>query len=284
MEFQTESPDVVQSLTAAGSALLVGLKKSCFAVSGTSQLNWVRDPIPSANGVTGSNAATTKAEGAYWISRKGIESNQQTFSIEDIKKAFHSNISDSHIEIDSRRHLLFLLISNRLFVMHLSRPGFFGEITGYNIRGLIAFDDSVGWYGEDGLWVLGTEDEPDRLLDGTQQDFTSIYKTWDDTPNEEGQSSLSRLFVKIKGSARSKGSYSLERDGKVVFTDSFTLTDQDIDTGSEVELGADGEYVAPAPVIREFTPHEVGTSFNHTISASCHMEVINFKANYKFKG
>jgi len=284
LEFQTESPDVIQLLESSGNALLVGLTKSCFAVSGTSQLNWSRDPIPNANGVTGSNAATSKAEGTYWVSRSGIESNQQNFPIDDIKKAFHSNVSDSHIEIDSRRNLLFLLIGNRLFVMHLSRPGFFGEITGYNIRGLIAFDDYVGWYGEDGLWVLGSEDEPDRFLDGTTNDFTSLYKTWDDTPNEDGQSSLPRVFIKVKGSARGNGSYTLGRDGEDIFTSVFTLSDQDIDTGAEVVAGADGEYISPAPVVREFTPHEAGTSFNHSLSAPCHMEVVSFKAEYKFRG
>ena len=211
LEFQTDTPDTVQLLRSSGNALLVGLTKSCFAVTGTSQLNWSRDPIPSANGVTGSNAATSKSEGTYWVSRMGIESNQQAFSTKDIKEMFSSNVSDSHIEIDSRRNLLFLLIGNRLFVMHLSRPGFFGEITGYNIRGLIALDDYVGWYGEDGLWVLGSEDEPDRFLDGTTNDFISLYKTWDDTPNENGQSSLPRIFIKVKGSARGNGSYTLGR-------------------------------------------------------------------------
>lgn len=282
LEFQTDAPDSVQLLKENGENLFVGLSNSCFAVTGTSHLNWQRPRVSGANGVTGPDSITTNGASIYWVSRKGVESNNANFSNSDIENLFSSNVSNSHIEIDNRRKLLFVLISNRLFVMHLERPGYFGEISGYNIRGLIAFDDYVAWYGANGLWTFGSENEPDRLLDGTSNDFISIYETWENIPNVKDKSRFDRLFVKVKGSTRGNATYSLSRDGVNAFNKTFTLADQDIDTGLEVAAGADGEYQATRPVTREITPHEVGESFKHKISASCHMEIINFEPIYTF--
>lgn len=284
LEFQTDSPDTVQCIKPDGDLLFLGLTKSCFSVSGTSHLNWQRSPIAGANGVTGQNAIATDGDHSYWVSRTGIETNQQGFSDSDIHQLFETNVSDSHIEIDSRRRLLFTLIRNRLFVMHMDNPGHFGEITGANVKGLVAFDDYIGWYGENGLWVLGMEDEPDRLTDGSVLDFQSFYETWDLTPNEEGASTLSRAFIKIRGSARGSGTYTLKRDNVVAYSNTFTLNDHNVDLGSDIGGGADGEYIAPAPVIRELTPHVSGVVFSHAISADCHMEIVKFSPKYKHKG
>jgi len=284
LEFQAEEPGTIRVLKASGSNLFVGLEKSCFAVSGTSQLNWVRDPLFNASGIIGSDAVAVSTKGTFWVSRSGIESGEAPVSINDIKNTFLKDISDAHIEIDEKRGLLLTLIDGRLFVMHLDFPGLFGEIKAKNIRGLISFSDSIGWYGEEGLWILGSEEEPDRLIDGSYRDFDSVYETWEETPNVEGGSRLHRVFIKLKGSSRGKGTYSLKVDGKNEHSEQFELTDYKPVLGSDIVNGASGEYFSPLSLINEFTPSVVGSAFSHRVFANCYIEILNFNAKYKFKG
>lgn len=284
VECQGDKPDRILALKPHGKALAAGLRHSTWAITGDSQYNWQRDQI-AAYGVTGPDAIATDDQLLFWLSSVGLHQGGKAEPLsDDLRELFETPQYPAELAIDRRRRQLLILIGGRLFAMHLDKPGRFGEIVGHPARGLIALDDYTGWYGADGVWVLGARDVPDRRLDGTQTGFTSLYDTWEDIPNPKGggRAKLPRTIVTVLGSSRGNATYTVTADETTSFSTTASLTDRAPETWSDKIAGLDGEQWPTAQVRREFAPQLAGAKFRHQFSADCHMEVLSFEPQYKF--
>jgi hypothetical protein len=288
-ECQGEDAERVTALAANGTTLAVGLSQSVWQIAGDSQYNWRPDPVAS-HGVAGPRALASALisendQRLYWASGFGLHQSGVDAPLSDaLREAFASSPFPCEVAIDRRRRLLLLLVIGRLFVMHLDKPGQWGEITGHAVRGLLQMADYAGWYGSDGAWLLGARDMPDRRFDGTTSDFTSLYDTWEDIPNPagSGRALLKRTQVVLNGSSRGVATYTVTADGRNTFTTIATLADETPELWQDAIAGLNGELWPTTPVRREFAPYLAGTKFRHQIAAPCHMEVLDFNPGYHF--
>lgn len=283
VECQSQEADRMVSLTAHGNKLIPGMTKSLWAITGDSHLNWQRAEYKN-RGTAGPHAAVSDNENLYWISKTGIHSEAVPNLEADIVELFAKGVYPGSIAIDRVRSLLLCLFNGRLLVMHLSRPGYWGEITDVSAVGLIQTDDHTGWYGDDGAWILTSYDLPDQPLSGDPIDFVSQFDTWGITPNHsgDGRARLPRARFLINGSARGNATYRVSNEAGTAFQTTLTLTDETI-TAWDAELDAlTGESGPTDPVAREASPQLAGKTFYHRLSAPCYMEVLRFDAAYKF--
>lgn len=283
VECQGEDPDRILALEPHGKTLIAGLGLSTWVIAGDTQYNWTKDQIASA-GVTGANAMVSDDTSIYWISPVGVHQGGQPEPIsDDIRDIFSAPPYPAETAIDARRRLLLILVRGRLFVMHLDKPGKFGEITGHKVRGLIQMADYTGWYGNDGAWVLGARDMPDRRLDETITPFTSAFETWTDIPNPggNGRALLTRTVLVAAGSARGKATYTATGDDNS-FSSEMSLTDVAVQRWTDNLAGLDGEDWPTEPVRRELPVNIAGTRFRHRVEAPCHLELHTFTPQYKF--
>lgn len=289
VECQGKDSDRIVALEPHGERLYVGLQHSTWAITGDSHFNWESTAV-SGYGAAGPDAMASDKARLYWVSSGGLHQEGGADPISgDIEDVFATPQYPCHVVLDRRRRLLLLLAGGRLFVMHVERPGRFGEITGHQVRGLFAMSDYVGWYGADGAWVLSARDMPDRWLDGRSAQFESLYDTWDVIPNPKdgGRALLTRAVLVALGSARGTATYEIEAvspEGKETFSDSVTLTDVQPQKWSDKIAGLDGEEWPTPPVRRELAPYVAGVAFRHRLRANCHIEVREVDAKYRFGG
>jgi hypothetical protein len=287
VECQSSEPDRVRAIEPHGDVLAVGLGKSVWGVSGTSQYNFQRDEL-SKTGVTGADAMASDGARLLWIAESGVFrlGHDEPLS-DDLRELFTVNVGPAELVIDPRRRHALALIAGRLFVAHLERDGAWGEVVGAQAYGLIRTAQHVGWYGEDGLWVLMGRDTPDQRLDGGQANVISRYDTWEQRPNLDGRGRalLNRTVVHLRGSARGNATYTVHADDGGVarmFSTSVTLADESVDAWSD-ELSAATPLEWPTrPVRRELVPRVGAETFRHTLSAPCYMEILSFNPQYRF--
>ncbi|MEJ1355740.1 MAG: hypothetical protein RPU39_13765 [Candidatus Sedimenticola sp. (ex Thyasira tokunagai)] len=273
LEFQGRSPGKVVCLRASKSALLVGLDQGIWTVTGTSHFNWSRDPLRDGEGVTGPAAIDSDGIEAFFLAKSGLYSLSGSLLTEDLSPLFSAQHYGGQVVVDTRRRLVLFLVHGRVFVMHQDKPGVFGELNA-SALGLLRMDDYVGWYGQDGVWLLQGEDQPDTRTDGAQSDVISLFETWDHQPNPSGGSFLSNVKMRLKGSPRGSADYNLKVDGKDAYSASITLTDSL--PSDDVFRSAEARSVR-----REVTPWQDGEQFQHSISANCHLEILSFNPAYK---
>lgn len=290
VEFQNAHDDQVHALTPHASVLLAGLDHSLWAVSGTSQYNWARDEIRSAAGPDGVGALVSDGARAYWVSQSGVFSLDGLGTLsEDLRELFSASTYACTAVMDARRELLLFTRNGRALAMHLT-TGFFGELCDVGAVGVFNLNGEIGWYGADGAWLLTTLDAPDVRKNGVETDVVSVYDTWEDRPNLDGngRALLSRAALAVKGSTRGELTYTATAagaDGVTEFEDTATLADESSPyTPTEDMTGALGEPWWPTkPVRREFSPKIAGETFRHRIEAPCHIEIQQFAPKYRFK-
>ncbi len=285
-EFQGAEPGHVLALEPMKDLLAVGLSNSNWQLTGDSHYNWLADTIDDS-GCTGPNALASDEAALYWISKVGIHRRGQAEPIsDDIREAFAGAPYPGELAVDKRRRLLLALVGGRLFVMHLDKPGAFGEIHGQAPRGLLQMTDYTGWYGADGAWVLGARDVPDRALDGTASAFTSLFETWDDVPNPGagGRALLTRTILVAAGSARGNATYRASVDDTGTFETDIALSSVAVQRWTDQIAGLEGEAWPTPPVRHELPAYLAGTRFRHSLSAPCHLELFTFTPKYKFGG
>jgi hypothetical protein len=280
-EMQGQDTDAVNALIPHGATLLVGLGRSVWGITGDSQFNFLPLAITTTSGTSGPYAAASDGQTAYHAGRAGAYQLGGALLSEDIGDAFRGRPSGSSVVIDSTRYLLLCAVGGRLFVMHLSQPGLWGEIvTGGVVHGVFRTSEHAGWFGESGAWVLTAPDAPDMHLDGSIAPVRSVYETWDTVPQlgGDGRALLERVVILATGSARGSGAYTLTVDGRA-WDASFSL----VDTPSSTAIDSVNVLASPLPPVRrEFVPMRAGTTFRHRIEAPCHLEIHQF--NPKFRG
>lgn len=285
-EFQGDKAGHVLAFEPTQERLHVGLSSSLWQITGDSHLNWVRDPL-NDNGCTGANSLASDGAAFYWVSKVGIHRAGQDEPLsDDIREVFAGAPYPCELAVDSRRRLLLALVAGRLFVMHLDKPGAFGEIHGHAPRGLLQLADYTGWYGANGAWVLGARDVPDRTTAGTPSAFTSLFETWEDVPNPDtgGRALLTRTLLVAAGSPRGNATYRATVDNRSTFETEITLVDTPVQRWTDEIAGLDGEDWPVPPVRRELPAYLAGGTFRHQVSAPCHLELFTFAPKYKFGG
>ncbi len=287
VECQGSEPDAVRAIEPHGETLAVGLGKSLWGISGTSQFNFQRDQLVRI-GVTGADALASDGERLMWISDGGVHRLGLTEPMtDDLRVLFAVPVGPADLVIDTRRRWVLALMAGRLFVMHLDREGVWGEITGVSASGLIRTTQYVGWFGADGLWLLMGRDTADKQLDGTERAVVSRYDTWDQRPNlnGRGRALCNRTILELRGSSRGAATYRLlAGDGNRIrqATHQLSLADETVDDWrDDIESAIPLEWPT-RPVRRELVPRIAGETFRHVLTASCYMEVRAFEPRYRF--
>lgn len=283
VECQGENPGRVLAIQPNGTALAVGLEHEVWQVTGTSQYNWQRDQaLPF--GVCGPNGIDGDGERLAILSPFGVFfAGTPDPLTDDLRELFQSEIGFGELVVDTRRQLVLALVAGRLFAMHLTLPGRWGEIVGTRATGLIRTTKNVGWYGADGVWLLAGRDTADKLLDGTEALVRSVYQTWAQTPNVggNGRALCNRTIIRAQGSSRSDATYTVQ-SGNQLRSAGFTLADQSVDEWSEDMSEAVAAPWPTDPVRRELVPRLAGEHFVHTIEAECFMAIQGFDPQYRF--
>lgn len=283
VECQGKNPGRVLAIQPNGTALAVGLEHEVWQVTGTSQYNWQRDQAL-AFGVCGPNAIDGDGDRLAILSPFGVflagSSDPLT---QDLRDLFLAELGFGELVVDTRRQLVLALAAGRLFAMHLAQPGLWGEIVGTRATGLIRTTKNIGWYGSDGVWLLAGRDTADKLLDGTESLVRSVYQTWPQGPNPDGngRALCNRTIVLAQGSSRSNATYTVDA-GAERFTTEFTLADQSVDAWSDDMSEAVAAPWPTDPVRRELVPRVAGENFVHTIEADCFMAIQGFNPQYRF--
>lgn len=283
LEFQGQAESRTYALEPQGDDLLaVGTNNDIRGVTGTSQYNWQRLTLSEKAGVVGPHAMASFGGGFYWVSPQGLHRRGESAPLsEDIRELFAAPLFGAQLAVDKRRRLLLMYLRGRLLVMHLDQPGRFGEIK-RAARGVVQLADYVGWYGPEGLWLLGSLDEPDQWLDGTRSNVEASLETWDQMPNTEGdgRAFLARTVLRAKGSTRGPLTYEVSVNGQPRYSNTATLADETATSWGDLSDG-DLSSWPTRPVRREFAPQLAGASFRHRISASCHLELLDFSPVYR---
>lgn len=287
VECQGENPGRVLAIRANGEELAVGLENEVWRVIGTSQYNWQRNQALEY-GVSGPNGLDGDGQRLVVLSRFGVFMTGYPDPLtDDLRDLFTAEIGFGEIVVDSRRQLALALIAGRLFAMHLAQPGQWGEITGTRATGLLRTTQRIGWYGQDGVWVLAGRDTADKRLDGTESAVRSVYQTWPQIPNqsESGRALCNRTVIVAEGSTRAEATYSLEVTDRGVtrrFSRNFSLSDAAVGTWSDDMTDTVAAPWPSPPVRRELVPRVSGEVFVHTLEAECHMGVLRFDPQYRF--
>lgn len=284
-EFQGSGPGKVLDMLPSDDALLVGLGNAVWAVSGTSQFNFQTASVRQGVGVAGLRCMVADGGKIYIGSSSGLfDAGVEAPVSEEVREIWESGPIPVELALDRKRRLLLVLTNGRLLVMHLDRPGAFGEIRSDKVVGLIATDDYTGFYGRDGLWFFGPRDYPDVTSAGLRTAYTSIAETWDDIPNENGngRAVLARTYVRLTGSSRGSATYTATVDDFESRSAQFALTDRAIPHWSDQIAGLAGEPWPAPPVLREVPVHVAGGHFSHRLSAPCHLELESFRPEYQF--
>jgi hypothetical protein len=278
IEIQSGQRDRIQTLAPAGERLIVGFARSLWAVTGDTPYNWARSELYT-RGTGGPGTLTAEGESLAWISQDGIYlDGRQTSS--DLADLFGRPMTGAQVAFDPARGWLLAAIEGRLFVTHLAQAGLWGEIVGSGpVLGVLRWDGKLGWWGLDGVWVLGQDDEPDARADGTFTPFTSRYDTWEETPRlgGDGRALLVRDVFRLQGSGRGSATYTATADGTLSYSEAFTLADDTLPTWADAEAAP-----WPArPVRREVTPRLPGRTFRRQLEAQGHLEILDNAPTYR---
>ena len=283
VEAQGKDPDIILNLSPAGDLLVLGLRKSHWAVSGSSQFNWEKSQV-SPLGCGGAHAISSNNTAIFFINGKGVfqQGSPDPLS-DDLVEWFDQNTENAHIRVDIKNHFAYCLIFGRLFVLN-TQTGRWGEIVNVQAAGLFEWKGRFGWYGSDGAWLLMGMDEPDFRLDDTNTDVVSVFETWADIPNSDGagRAFYPRGTFTVKGSPRDVATYTVTVDQGAPYAESFTLSDVSVDTWTGNIADGSGEAWNVPPVLRHVSPYKTGNSFRHKVSAPCYMEITHFKPKYIF--
>lgn len=285
IECQGAVADKINALRAHGTALVCGLGRSLWSITGDSQFNFGRDPLVSSAGSAGPKSLTSDDVTFFGASRYGVHTLGQAEPLsEDLRTYFEGGVYPSSCVLDTRRRWLLVCALGRIFVMHLSRPGLWGEIVGPRATGVLVMADYVGWYGPDGVWVLCASDTDDRWLDGTRTPVKSLWQTWDETPNlgGGGRARLTRNTFLFAGSARGRARYRASVNGGKRFETSFSLADESPVAFETMVAGLDDTPWPSTPVRREVCPQLAGHTFTREVEASVHMEILLDDPQYLF--
>lgn len=282
-EVQTGRKDRIRALLDHGDVLALGTTQTLWGITGDSQYNFRPDKLVNERGAASPWAMASDGYRLYYLTLNGLYllGVDKPLSANKIDTLFAAPDYSAQLALSPDGNLLLILLHGRLLVMNTNTLEF-GEIA-VSARGLLRLTSSVGWYGDDGVWVLGGLDRPDIAIDGTAEDVVSIYETWPDTPNPEGRALLQRAFLTVNGSDRSSATYTVNaRTGARIteYTSTISMSDERIIAFSAWD--GDMRSWPTQPVLREVVPRLAGEWFTHRLSASCHMELRRFDPRYTF--
>lgn len=282
IEVQGGANDLVRALKAHGEMLAVGLDHAVWGITGTSQYNWEKDELVPGLGAVGPDGMVSDGLSLAYLNRGGLFllGNPSPQS-DDLRDLFESGVYGAQLAIDVTRRLLFMLLRGRVLAMHLDAPGQFSEPVVSGAAGLVQLQDGIGWYGSDGLWLLGIADGPDWYADGTTRTVTTIYETWDEQPNEDGagRALLNRLRLSLSAPPGALIQYEANADGNP-FAQWFTFRPDD----PKISLGT---YVTASEVRyprgwAEIAPRLAGQFFRQRLTATKFLEIHQFSPDYRF--
>ena len=284
LEFQGDAKGAVKAIVANLSTLLVSLDNSLWQVDGTSEYNWQVTPISYGLGAIGQKALYSDGNTVAMIAKHGVYVGVPlNFISEDLRELFLVSQINAQVAIEPKRRFLLVFVAGRLFVMHLDKLGQFTEVSHNGLAGVIVLADGWGWFGDDGVWLVGRLNVDDQTLAGVLVSFTTRYDTWEVQPNVNGAGRclLNRLRVQVSGMPGTTANYQATVDDRLVFWKSLTLSDDVLTEWGNVPF-VDSQAWAFRPVWREVSPKLAGMHFRHTIESTNYVEVHAFLPEYRF--
>ncbi|WP_448215304.1 hypothetical protein [Endozoicomonas sp. 2B-B] len=283
IEFQSGTQNDVTALCAFGNRLIVATPSSLWAVTGDSKYNFQRDKIVNGNGAVNHRCITTDGQRLYHLDRSGVyELGRDEPLSSDIEDLFRAPDNDAELMLDPQGTFLYLLYDNRVYVYNTVEGGW-GQLD-IEAKGLIRAGDRMGWYGQNGLWLMGSRFSPDVLNDGTEQPVRSQFRTWPDQPNPYGMTSLNRVFFSILGTHDHQGTYSVypDEDEPAIVSDSFDLYRREPDF---LQIGALKLYKEKAQrVYAEIPVNTANEQFEHELITEGYVQLISFEPSYTHSG
>ncbi len=286
LEFQGADSDRRRSLLPFGEVLLVGFEQAIWGVTGKSQYDWQTAVVVNGHGCGGPRSMASDGAGAWWVSRDGMfRLGADAALSDDVRELFGTPHMDSQAVVEPRTRRLFVLYGGRVLVLHLD-SGRFGEVAASAVRGVFVLDGRVGWWGEDGVWVMAGDDLPDTAIDGTRTPVQAVMESWDEVPNLAGggRALLNRARFRVQGSPRGDATYTATVDGDRTFVGTVSLSDVTVDAWAAAAAPVDGSGEAwPVPgVFREVVLRLAGRAFRHRIEAGVYMRLDEFKPEFRF--
>lgn len=285
VEVQTGKKDRVRALADHGESLAIGTSGTLWTVTGDSQYNFKPNKLVNNQGPIAPGAMASNGSDLFFASATGLykAGRVMALSADVLDPVFQTPDYSAQIAFSPDGNYLLLFVHGRLFVMNV-HTNKFGEIA-VEARGIIVLDSGAGWYGADGIWILGAEDTPDIALDGTETDVVSTGTFWEEFPNPRGRAVCDRCYFTVKGSDRGQARHTVtarDEDYEETHSETFSLADEAL---SQFDAWDGSARIWPTtPVSRETAPGLAGRSFAHTISAPCHIELQHFEPHYRFGG
>lgn len=214
---QSGEQSEVTGLCTMGNKLIVATPQSLWQIVGDSSVNWEYQTIVKGHGAINNNAMVTDGNRLFYLDQQGVyELNNPAPLSQDIQDIFYSPDYDAQLLLDAKGEYLYLLIHNRLFVLH-TYTNQWGEMVSpyqsdYPIKGLVLIGGYVSWYGDRGLWLQGGKYAPDVWKNGDKQPVKSLIRTWPIQPNPYGQTALNRIYLGIEGAYQGTVEYSVYPD------------------------------------------------------------------------
>lgn len=288
VEVQGAASDRLRALRAHGEMLLVGLEHAVWAVTGTSQYDWRAAAVVNGRGCAGPRSLTGDGDRAWLVARDGVFALGGAAPLsDDVREAFGVAHMDSAAVMEPREQRLYVRVGGRLLALHV-QTGRWGEVVAAGARGLFVLDGRVGWYGQDGVWVMAGRDEPDVSKAGVRTPVQALMESWDEVPNRAagGRALLNRVRLYLQGSTRGSATYTATADGDRSAAFMLDLADVTADTWQQDAAPADGDGEAwpPPGVLREVVPRLAGRAFRHRLEASCYVRMDSFDPEYRFRG
>lgn len=278
VELQTGRPDAIRAALPVGEALVVALGRSIWSITGDSQYNWQRSLLLDGRGVVGPQALTSDGARAFYLSAAGLyqlgESDPVTDTLDELWRVPDPLAS---LLLDPSGRWLLVLVHGRLLAWD-TRQQRCGEIIAPQARGVIAHATRLGWYGRDGVWLLGDEDAPDVQADGRSLPVASRYEGWDEAPNPLGRAVLARSTLAVMASTTAQVSYAVQIDGVDSPVQTRTIGRS---TGLHTWRG-DLPDTAPVSQTIEFPVHRAGTQFRHRLTGVGPLDVRGLASRYQF--
>ena len=284
LEFQGDAKASVKAMVANLSLLLVSLDNSLWQVSGTSQYDWQFAEVMHGMGVMSQQALVSNGSMVAMIYKHGVYLGIPSTNVsEDLRELFLIPQASAQVAIEPKRRLLLVFVAGRLFVMHLDNAGKFSEISRAGLAGVIVLADGWGWYGEDGIWLIGRLNMDDQNLAGENTAVISNYDTWEIQPNANGagRALLNRVRLQLAGIPGKTADYQATVDDRLVFWSQLNLSDDTPTVWGDVPF-VESQKWPLRPVWREFSPKLAGMHFRHTLRSSDYIEVKTFVPEYRF--
>lgn len=297
IDCQGAEPGRVLALLGAGDALLVGMNTSLWAVTGKSQFDFQRTAVGAdGGGVAGAHCLAADGAAAWWLGPLGVWTAGAARPLsEPVQGWFAAGVAGS-LAVDRPRRRVLACVNGRGLAGDVN-SGAWAEFCPGDCYGVFASADRAGWFGPDGVWVLGADADPwtnaagrvalddagdvDLALDGTAATVAAVAEAWPEIPNKagNGRALLNRVRFEFLAAPRAVGRAEILADALVVTSDDLPVRSAAPDWDG---VGRGPVLVGDwAPVAFEVVPRAQGRTFAVRLTLAGRVQLRAFALEFR---